>query len=52
LQSLIFIFLKNNPSLKITVFYFKNQISIQKSDVNINLMVLPEPEEQGDKDYV
>ena len=52
LQSQIFIFLKNNPVIKITVFYFEIQISIQKSDVKINLIVLPEPEDQGDKDYV
>ena len=52
LQSRIFNFLENYPFIKITVFYFKFQISIQKSDVKINLIVLPEPEDQGDKDYV
>ena len=52
LPSQMFNFLKNNPVLKITVFYFKIQILIQKSDVNLNLIVLPEPEDQGDKDYV
>ena len=52
LQSRIFNFLKNYPFIKITVFYFEFQISTQKSDVKINLMVLPEPENQGDSYYV
>ena len=51
-QSNFYFFPKITPLQKCRFFYFEIQISKRKFYVRINLMVLPGPEDQGDKDYV
>ena len=51
-QSSFYFFQKLPLYKNVDFFYFEIQISKRKFYVRINLMVLPGPEDQGDKDYV